>query len=351
MPNALRAPWGAVPPKRADFAAAQVIGLPRAIPWYRYGAMWKAFFEALGRRVVTSPVSDRDVLERGQKLSVDETCLASKLFLGHVEALCRAGVDAVFVPSLADLGRGREFCTKFSALPDLVANAFAVGRADGATDACPRVLSCLVEEKHGGRSERDAFVGVAERLGATRREGLRAYEAGKAAQRAHDARLAVAQDEVVGAALEAPAGTRPLLILLAGHPYVAHDPLMGGVVADALRAQGATVLYADETDRERAWEKSREFSETMPWLQNRELCGSVLLRRGQVDGVVLVSAYPCGPDSMTDDALQRADLGCPVLVLTVDAQSGSAGLETRVESFVDILSYQRKGGYLHGNRS
>ena len=28
-------------------------------------------------------------------------------------------------------------------------------------------------------------------------------------------------------------------------------------------------------------------------------------------------------------------------------QSGTAGVETRVESFVDILRFQQKGGYVH----
>ena len=64
------------------------------------------------------------------------------------------------------------------------------------------------------------------------------------------------------------------------------------------------------------------------------------------DGIVLVSAFPCGPDSMTDDAIVRCIQGKPVLNLTIDAQSGTAGLETRVESFIDILRYQKKGGYV-----
>ena len=49
---------------------------------------------------------------------------------------------------------------------------------------------------------------------------------------------------------------------------------------------------------------------------------------------------------MTDDAIVRCIQGRPVLNLTIDAQSGTAGLETRVESFVDILRYQKKGGYV-----
>ena len=63
---------------------------------------------------------------------------------------------------------------------------------------------------------------------------------------------------------------------------------------------------------------------------------------------MLASAFPCGPDSMTNDAIARCVQGKPMLSLTLDAQSGTAGLETRIESFVDILAYRKKGGYLHG---
>ena len=74
---------------------------------------------------------------------------------------------------------------------------------------------------------------------------------------------------------------------------------------------------------------------------------SILDLYDQIDGIVLVSAFPCGTDSMTNDALMRCIKGKPILSLTVDAQSGTAGLETRLESFVDILRYQQRGGYLH----
>ena len=78
----------------------------------------------------------------------------------------------------------------------------------------------------------------------------------------------------------------------------------------------------------------------------RDSIGAILLLHERIDGIVLVSAFPCGPDSMTDDAILRCIQGKPILNLTIDAQSGTAGLETRVESFVDILRYQQKGGYV-----
>ena len=80
---------------------------------------------------------------------------------------------------------------------------------------------------------------------------------------------------------------------------------------------------------------------------NREIIGSIMQLHSAVDGILLVSAFPCGPDSMTDDAIIRCIQGKPILNLTVDAQTGTAGLETCVESFVDILRHQKRGGYIH----
>ncbi len=121
---------------------------------------------------------------------------------------------------------------------------------------------------------------------------------------------------------------------------------MGGALVDMLERMNAMVLFTDDADRERALKTSFDFSDTLPWIVNREIVGAITQLHDDVDGIVLVSAFPCGPDSMTDDAIVRCIQGKPVLNLTIDSQSGTAGLETRVESFVDILRYQKKGGYV-----
>lgn len=123
---------------------------------YRYGIAWRTFFTELGLEVVLDAPSDRGTLEVGDCLSVDECCLASKLFLGHVSALVDQGVDAVFVPSLMGYGRFDTFCTKFQALPDLAENAFIVaGRR-------VRVVSFRIDEL-AGETEDAAYLGLAAR--------------------------------------------------------------------------------------------------------------------------------------------------------------------------------------------
>lgn len=326
------------------YADIRTVGIPRALMFYHYETLWTSFFEAIGVRVVTSEPSERALLERGDALSMDECCLASKLYMGHVESLVSA-CDAIFVPSLANLGRFKSFCTKYQALPDLVRNTFC--------DAPPRIVSCLVEEQESSTSMQEAFVEMGMKFGRTKRDAKRAWKTARKAsknerkdtERAFDAKLDELRRRKKKA--ETPQGEKaPLAILVVAHPYVAKDPLMGKGVVDALEELGSTVFFAQDFNREKALEKSFEFSATLPWIVNRELIGALLCLHEDIDGVVLISAFPCGPDSMTNDAVARCIKGKPMLSLTVDAQSGTAGLETRIESFIDILTYQREGGYL-----
>lgn len=334
---------------RADAADVRTVGIPRGLLYYRYHVLWRTFFESLGRTVVVDAPSTHATFTAGDAASVDECCLASKLYMGHVSALLDGEgldaqgnptpVDALFIPSMSNLGIHKSFCTKFQALPDLVANTFYERR--------PRILSCLADEMESHVSMKDGFMELGARLGAKPREAKAAFRAAeREQQRAEDA-LREAQHELISSIGRLPEAERPLTILVAAHPYVAHDPFVGGAVEDALREAGVEVLYADEYDHARAFKKSYEFSATLPWVVNRELVGAVLSLHDHVDGIVIMSAFPCGPDSMTDDAIQRCIHGKPILALTVDAQSGTAGVQTRIESFVDILRYQHKGGYLH----
>ena len=311
----------------------QRIGIPRALLYYRYGPLWTTFLTELGREVVLSRPTDRGTVERGGQLSNDECCLASKIYMGHVDELV-GRCDAVFVPCLDNVGLFRDFCTKFQALPDLVRNTFYEQNL--------QVVSCLVNKRFEKRGLRDGMLELGENLGATPREAKRAWRAAIHAQDAAEREVVAAQQRVLA--------DRPddgITILLAAHPYLAHDPYMGGAIADMAANLGVTLLHTDRFDRKTALKRSAEFSDTLPWVVNREIVGAIMALHDKVDGILLVSAFPCGPDSMTDDAIIRCIQGKPILNLTVDAQTGTAGLETRIESFVDILRYQKKGGYVH----
>ena len=60
-----------------------------------------------------------------------------------------------------------------------------------------------------------------------------------------------------------------------------------------------------------------------------------------VDGIIYLSSFSCGVDAFVSDML-RLHLGdIPFMVLKLDEHKGNAGLETRIEAFVDML--ERRG--------
>lgn len=316
------------------------IGIPRGLLWYKYGLLWKTFFTALGLQVVVSPATDRSLLEQGQTFSTDEVCLASQTYLGHIASLI-GQCDAVFVPCYESQNVRVGFCTKYQSLPDMVRATFR----DEPVKFLSLNVSDVMDKKGLGRSYIDF---ATTKLGASLSQAVKAWKRAQKAQEAFDKEKAYAQEQAFKLLAKARKDKKstPLTILLVGHPYICHDEYLAHSIVNTLQEAGILVLYADESNSDMALRKSFQVSDTLPWLINRELLGSLMLNKKKVDGIVMVSAFPCGPDSLFDDLVIRTVHDIPLLNLVIDAQSGTAGVETRIESFVDILRFQEKGSYL-----
>ena len=306
-----------------DMKPLPVIGIPRALLYYRSGTLWKAFFEALDVPVVFSPPTSREILDTGSSLAVDETCLSAKIFIGHVRSLLGT-CDRIFVPRYSSFQRSELFCTRFEGLYDQMRNVF---RADQ-----HRFLCCNIDALNGS-TEESAFAALGKELGFSSQQSRDAWRRAKKAETDERKRLCRLQEE----ALRAPG----MKILLTGHPYILSDPYLGKPILDYLRLNGAVPIRADEADRESAKKACAHFTPTCRWVMNEELIGGTLLRKDRADGLILLSAFPCGPDSMTNELLTRRLHDIPILNLVLDAQTGTAGIETRLESFLDIIQFKQ----------
>lgn len=317
----------------ADLASVRTVGIPRALLYHRYGVQWTTFLEQLGLTCVLSPETDKQIVEHGNACSIDESCLSFKIFLGHVEWLI-GRCDAIFVPRIANYGEYCDMCTKFHALPDLVRHTFH--------SRCPQLVDMQVDLTHDC-PEKPAFVEVGLRLGKTKKQAVHAYDAACKAQAQSEKQRAKALAQSIKK-------QHGMNILLVGHPYVLRDEYLGRQPARILKELGVNLLFADDVNRNDARKAARSFSRMIPWMISRELVGSILMLQKHVDGIVLLTAFPCGPDSMINEMILRRLKSTPTLQLTLDMQTGTAGLETRLESFVDILHYKKEGGY-GGNHS
>ena len=296
------------------------IGLLKALLYYRYGALWQAFFERLGCRVVISEDTNQIIMAEGIRQSVGECCLPVKVFLGHVASLA-GRCDSIFIPRHERCCKGEEFCVRFWGLPDIARNTFP---------DLP-ILSC---SRRG--SELACFLELGTALGKSWAETWRAYQFAQKAQQRLDEELAQQQRATLTAS-----GSGPR-VLLAAQPYIAHDPYIGGPLVRRIREQGAVPVFADRCDRDRCHALSRQISDDLYWMMNKEVIGAIPLLQSEVDGVILVTAFPCGTDSLVNELLLRRVRYLPLSHIVLDEQQGDAGLRTRIECFLDILRQRRQ---------
>ena len=146
-----------------------VIGIPRAMLFYRYEILWKNFFTALGVKCVLSPQTNKDIIKQGTAVSIDEACLSTKIFMGHVRSLI-GKCDYILIPRISNFGIKRNMCTKFEALYDIARNTFR---------KTPQKFISYNVDYLGGITEEDAFTSLGERLGFSRKQSLASYRAAK----------------------------------------------------------------------------------------------------------------------------------------------------------------------------
>ncbi len=60
----------------------------------------------------------------------------------------------------------------------------------------------------------------------------------------------------------------------------------------------------------------------------------------KIDGLILLTTFPCGPDSLTNEMCIRK-LNIPLTNIIIDELNGEAGLQTRIESFIDIINEKK----------
>ena len=304
------------------------IGLPRALLYYRYGALWKTFFEQLGCKILLSCKTDQRILDRGDALSDSECCLPVKAYVGHLEALA-SRCDVLFVPRFERLGKHEEFCVRFWGLTDIAR----------ATFPGVRVLSYNVCRPG---SELWGFLEVGAALGKSPAASLGAYRLGKIAQREWERRALHRQRQLLEAQ-----GPK---VLVAAQPYIVHDPAIGGPLVRLLRQQGAVPIFAESCPRSAARRSARALTHSLYWTMNKEVVGAIELLRPHIDGVILVSAFPCGTDCLVNEVVLRRVKGLPITQIILDGQHGNAGLQTRIECFLDVIAAHHRalgGGQGH----
>ena len=63
-----------------------------------------------------------------------------------------------------------------------------------------------------------------------------------------------------------------------------------------------------------------------------------------VDGIIFLSSFPCGVDSLVNELVIRKIDNVPCINIILDDSTSTGGLYTRLESFVDIIKARHNNG-------
>lgn len=298
------------------------IGIPMALNYYRDYVLWKNFFEHLGVKVITSTPTNKITVSNGSKYLVDEACLSLKVFMGHVEDL-KDKCDYVLVPRLNCVKKGQKLCTNFTAIYDLCNNVFK--------DI--KFLNYNIDVDKG-KSEVEAFLVMGKELGFSYLKTLRAYNQGiLQSQKYYKEKLKLFENKL---------NENKLKILIVGHPYNINDNFIGKGITDYLTKEGCSALLSDIYDVNYDEKDANLISKKLYWTYNRELMAVISKYKNKIDGIVLLSTFPCGPDSLCNELIIRRVKNIPMLNLIVDGGDQDAGLITRLESFLDIIKIRKE---------
>jgi predicted nucleotide-binding protein (sugar kinase/HSP70/actin superfamily) len=321
------------------------VGIPKALLYYQYFPAWKVFFEALDAEPVVSPPTNKAIFTAGNPRAVAETCLPVKLFFGHVISLV-GKCDCMFIPAMRSLGQKAYYCSKFIGLPDMT-------RA--LVPECPPILDPEIDLNKGRRTLDRTIYDLGRRFSSDKGRIKKAAEQAQKAHLAYRKELSdkgVMPIEVLGrihrdrdSVLAKPAVSPGLSIAVIGHQYVVYDDYISHRLVSRLQAMGVRVLTPEMVEQEALDLAAVKLAGTAHWSFEADIVGAgEHYLQAQVDGIISVAVFGCGPDSMMVELVRHraGELRIPFLHLSLDEHTSEGGLVTRLEAFLDMVRRKKR---------
>lgn len=294
------------------------VGIPRALLYYRYGVLWKTFFESLGCNVVLSPETNNHLVELGVNNTIDECCLSYKIYVGHVLYLSKI-CDYILIARVCDYGKKDKVCTRLN------------GTYDDIKHKIPKdqIIDYDIEYTNL-KFPILSFIKIGFRFSKNPIKIIYSYIKARNKQQKYD----ISQANQEKNKLEK--SNKKILIL--SHFYNIQDKFISKYIIDYLETNNIIPIYSNKLDKKNTKDFSLYFSNTLYWKYSKEMIGSLYYSKNMIDGIIFISTYPCGIDSLVNNLAILKNQELPILNLIIDENITEVSLETKLESFIDILN-------------
>ncbi len=326
------------------------IGIPSSLLYYWHYPMWHTFFTELGLEVVTSDKTNKSILDAGIQNALADACVPVKIFFGHAISL-KDKADYLFVPRVVCLNNKTIYCPKFLGMPDML--RYGVSQL-------PPIIDVTMDVRGESFGLWKSFRQIGQLLNFSPLQSWSAYLKAKKVNRQYNKMLlsglyppeAIAKlgiSSQLSASQPSVSQTDPdLTLAVLGYPYEVHDEYISVNLLQKLKRLNVKVITLENIPPRILYSKANKVAKDMFWTFSDLVLRATryLYRKNLVDGVIHLTAFSCGPDSIVDRMMEftsHMNRQIPFMRLSIDEHSGDAGVSTRLEAFTDMLR-RRKGG-------
>lgn len=325
------------------------IGIPRSMSYYQNYPFYYGFFDKLGISVVVSDKTTSKIINDGTKYVVSETCLPVKVFVGHVINLLNKGVYDIFIPSIQSVDYKINNCSKIRGLPEILRNVI-----DKPLNIIEPVL-----DKTNNIGFYDFWYETAKQSGITDKKLIKqAIECGQdkynnffeMTKRGIPYQQAL--DNTVNGIFENKIleSVKPVSVVIMAHGYNLFDEKVSLNLIKKLEKMNVKVYTSLNVSKEDSLKSINALGELVYWANETDLTGvaAYYMLNSKVDGIIALSAFGCGPDSLMVDEIEyhAKKRNLPMIHLTIDEHTGEAGFVTRLEAFIDMLLRKKRNNII-----
>ncbi len=324
----------------------KIIGIPKAMSYYNYFPFWFGFFSNLNFKIVISDSTTKKTVSDGAALVVTETCLPIKVYVGHVINLINKGIKNIFVPSIQSIAPKVYNCSKIRGLPDLIRN---VVKGDF------NIIEATLDKSEKNNNLIDFLTEIASQFDITDSTTIKnALKNGFIVQNNFNVMVqnGLEFDEALKNAKEGKVIIPPkkenkaISVAIIGHGYNIYDKKVCMDIFKKLDKMDIKVYNAYQLTNQQLEGGMNLLHSSLYWANQYEMtgCAGHYFTDDKIDGIITITAFGCGPDSlMLEDIKRKAkNYSKPILNLTIDEHTGEAGFITRIEAFCDMLSRSKR---------
>ena len=320
------------------------VGIPRALLYYKFEAMWKTFFEELGAEVIVSPETTKTIKDLAVRYAPDEDCYSTKLYFGHFIYL-KDKVDYFFIPRFGSDHEVNVGCPKFIGLAQVLESLFP--------DFPEIIMPYYSQAKanHGKRRLLRIIFQVGFKFTYNPLKILKAGIRALRAQREYEEQLHISEQQlenwikskiILNEKPNLEKRKEPMKIALVGHPYVLNDSLSNLDIRESLLQRGVDIITSLQMPRITIENQMEKLDYNLYFSYEREILGTIMyfLENNTIDGILQLAVFSCGPDSIVLELASRYSRRqpkTPLLQLVIDELSSEVGFSTRIEAFLDMI--------------